>query len=110
MSEKEFREVEEICEKNHQRVRWAEEYSDIKQPVLQFPNRKEREKARKLIKRMRTAALACAMACGMGTAFVGIGIADMNVASLITGGIVVLVFMISGFICEIKAEEAEVNV
>ena len=102
--------VERICEQNYQRVRWAEEYSDIKQPVLQFPNRKEREKARKLIKRMRTAALACAMACGMGTTFVGIGIADMNMASLITGGIVVLVFMVSGFICEIKAEEAETDV
>ena len=102
--------VERICEQNHQRVRWAEEYSDMKQPVLQFPNRKEREKARKLIKRMRTASMACAMACGMGTAFVGIGIADMNMASLITGGIVVLVFMVSGFVCEIKAEEAEADV
>ena len=107
MSEKEFREVEEICDKNYQRVRWAEEYSDVKQPMLQFPNRKEREKARKLAKKMRTASLACAMACGMGTTFVGIGIADMNMASLITGGVVVLVFMISGFLCEIKAEEAE---
>ena len=102
--------VERICEQNYQRVRWADEYSDMKQPMLQFPNRKEREKTRKLIKRMRTAALACAMACGMGTTFVGIGIADMNMASLITGGIVVLVFMVSGFICEIKAEEAEANV
>ena len=102
--------VERICEQNYQRVRWAEEYSDMKQPMLKFPNRKEREKARKLIKRMRTAALACAMACGMGTTFVGIGIADMNMASLITGGIVVLVFMVSGFICEIKAEEAEADV
>lgn len=102
--------VERICEQNYQRVRWAEEYNDMKQPMLQFPNRKEREKARKLIKRMRTAALACAMACGMGTTFVGIGIADMNMASLITGGIVVLVFMVSGFICEIKAEEAETDV
>lgn len=99
--------VERICEQNHQRVRWAEEYSDMKQPMLKFPNRKEREKARKLIKRMRTAALACAMACGMGTTFVGIGIADMNVASLIIGGIVVLVFMTTGFVCEVKAEEAE---
>ena len=102
--------VERICEQNYQRVRWAEEYSDMKQPMLQFPNRKEREKARKLIKRMRTAALACAMACGMGTAFVGIGIADMNMASLITGGIVVLVFMTTGFVCEVKAEEAEADV
>ena len=102
--------VERICEQNHQRVRWAEEYSDMKQPMLKFPNRKEREKARKLIKRMRTAALACAMACGMGTTFVGIGIADMNMASLITGGIVVLVFMTTGFVCEVKAEEAESNV
>jgi hypothetical protein len=78
--------------------------------MLQFLSRKEREKARKLIKRMRTASMACAMVCGMGTAFVGIGIADMNMASLITGGIVVMVFMVSGFICEIKAEEAEADV
>lgn len=107
MSEKEFREVEEICEKNHQRVRWAEEYSDMKQPMLQFPNRKEREKARKRQKQLRTASTACAMACGMGTTFVGIGIADMNMASLITGAVVATVFLVSGFLCEIRAEEAE---
>jgi hypothetical protein len=99
--------VERICEQNHQRVRWAEEYSDMKQPMLQFPNRKEREQARKLVKRMRTASLACAAACGGGTAFVGIGIAEMNMAAIITGGIVVLVFLISGFLCEIRADEVE---
>lgn len=102
--------VEKICEQNYQRARWEEEYSDMKRPVLQFLSRKEREKARRFQKRMRTASLACAMVCGMGTTFVGIGIADMNMASLITGGIVVLVFMVSGFICEIKAEEAEADV
>ena len=99
--------VERICEQNHQRVRWAEEYSDMKQPMLQFPSRKAKEKARKLQKRMRSAALACAMACGGGTAFVGVGIAEMNMPAIITGGIVVLVFLVSGFLCEIRAEEAE---
>ena len=99
--------VERICEQNHQRVRWAEEYKDVQEPVLKFPNRREREKARKLVKRMRSASLACAMACGSGAAFIGISCAEGNVAGLVTGGLIVLVFLITGFCCEIKAEEAE---
>lgn len=110
MSEKEFRELEEICEKNHQRVRWAEEYSDMQRPILTIPNRRDREKARKRAKMYRTAEMACAMACGMGTTFVGIGICDMNVKALFIGGVIVGVFLLSGFICEIKAEDGESNV
>lgn len=95
--------VERICEQNHQRVRWAEEYSDA--PVLTLPNRKDREKAKKKIKTLRTASLACAMACGMGTTFVAIGICEMNMAALITGAVIVTVFLLFGFACEAKAEE-----
>ena len=102
--------VERICEMNHQRVRWAEEYADVQEPVLQFPNSRERAKARRQAKVMRTASLACAMACGMGTTFLGIGIVEMNWTALITGAIIVLVFLISGYACEIRAEGVEEDV
>lgn len=97
--------VERICEQNHQRVRWAEEYSDMQRPVLTFPSRKEREKARKLQKQMRSAAMACAMICGMAAAFVGIGIASMHLPTLIAGAIGCIVFLVSGFVFEAKAED-----
>lgn len=102
--------VERICEENHNRVKWAEEYSDMREPVLQFPSRKERQKAREKQQILRTATIACAMASGMGAAFAGIGVAEWNMAALITGAIIVVVFMISGIICETKAEEAEDDV
>lgn len=104
MSEKEFRELEEICEKNHNRVRWAEEYRDMREPVLQFPG-KEKIKARRKMRRLMTAMLACAAACGMGVTFVAIGIADMNVKAMITGGIVTAVFLITGCICDAQMED-----
>lgn len=99
--------VERICEQNHQRVRWAEEYSDA--PVLTFPSRKAREKARKLRKQMRSAAMACAMICGMAAAFVGIGIASMHLPTLIAGAIGCIVFLVSGFVFEAKAEDGEAD-
>ena len=105
MSDSEFREVEEICEKNHNRVKWAEEYRDMREPVLQFPARKEKIKAQRKMRRLMTAMLACAAACGMGVTFVAIGIADMNLKAMITGGIVTAVFLITGFICDTQIED-----
>ena len=110
MSEREFRELEEICERNHQRVKWAEEYSDMQQPMLKFPNRKERERARKQIKKLRTFSLACAMVCGMGATFTGVGVAMNNIPTLVAGACGCLLFMIVGWTLEIKAEEVELDV
>ena len=104
MSEKEFRELEEICEKNHNRVKWAEEYRDMREPVLQFPG-KEKIKAHRKMRRLMTAMLACAAACGVGVTFVVIGITDMNVRAMITGGIVTAVFLITGCICDAQLED-----
>lgn len=102
--------VERICEQNHQRVRWAEEYTDTPAPVVKFPSRRYVERARRKEKRMRVASLACAMFCGMGTTFLGIGIAELNTVAIITGGLIVLVFLITGATCEAAAEEAAANV
>jgi hypothetical protein len=104
--EKRMSDVERICEQNHQRVRWAEEYTDTPAPVVKFPSRRYVERARRKEKRLRVAALACAMFCGMGTTFVGIGIAELNTAAIITGGLIVLVFLLTGINCEAAAEEA----
>lgn len=110
MSDKEFKEVESICDQNHQRVRWAEEYTDTPAPVVKFPSRRYVERTRRKEKRMRAAAMACAMFCGMGTTFIGIGIVELNTAAIITGGLIVLVFLLTGVTCEAAAEEASDNV
>ena len=109
MNDKEFRELEEICEKNHQRVRWAEEYNDMQRPALAFPGRKARELARKRVRLLRTSALASAAICGTGVTFVAIGIVDMNVQAIVTGAVVTLVFLLFGWHCDAKAEEVEGN-
>lgn len=98
--------VERICEENHNRVRWAEEYTDTPEPVVKFPSRRYVERARRKAKRMRAAALACAMFCGMGTTFAGIGIVELNATAIIIGGLIVLVFLLTGINCEAAAEEA----
>lgn len=95
--------VERICHRNHQRVRWADEYTD--RPVQTPPDRKRREKAKETARTLRTASLACAAACGVGTTFLAIGICDLNLAALVTGAVVVTVFLLFGFACEAKAEE-----
>lgn len=99
--------VEKICDRNHQRARWAEEYAD-RETVIPFPSASRKEKARAQRRQQRawTATLACAGACGVGTTFLAIGISEMNLAAMITGGIVLLVFMLSGYFCEAVAEAA----
>lgn len=107
MSSFEMTDVEKICERNYQRVKWAEEYAD-RETVIPFPSasRKEKAKAYRRWKRLWAATLACAGACGVGTTFLAIGISDMNVMAMITGGVVVLVFLISGYWCEAMADAA----
>lgn len=110
MPDKDFKDVENICEQNHKRVRWAEEYADTPQPVVKFPSRRYAERIRRKEKRLRVTALASAMFCGMGATFVGIGIAELNTAAIITGGLIVLVFLLTGATCEAAAEEVAENV
>lgn len=97
--------VERICHRNHQRVRWADEYTEP--PALTLPDRKRREKSKETVRTLRTASLACAAACGVGTTFLAIGICEMNMAALITGAVIVTVFLLFGFACEAKADEME---
>lgn len=97
--------VEKICDLNHQRARWAGEYADPV-PDLYIPTEREVKKCWKRQRIMRTAAQACVMITGMGAAFVGMGIASLHLPTLIVGAVAALVFLVSGFAFEAKADEA----
>lgn len=97
--------VEMICDLNHQRARWAAEYADVEDMDC-FPTGQIDAKAQKREKAMRTAARGCAMFTGMGAAVAGMGLADMHMPTLIVGTITALVFLLSGFALDIKADEA----
>lgn len=92
--------VERICEQNYQRVRWAEEYADNEKKVVSMPNRKQRIREQKRRSALWSATLACAGFCGAGATFLAIGIGSMNMKAIVTGAIVVLVFMLFGFVCD----------
>lgn len=100
--------VERITHQNHQRVRWAEEYSDNN--VVQTPSRRYKANKQKRHRRLRTVAMGCSMFSGTGAAFVGIGLSMMHLPTIICGIIAAIAFMACGYFFEIAAEGGEDNV
>lgn len=96
--------VEKICKTNHERRRCAE--SDKHAARVVAASRKQKIMAQRRHKRLRAAALTCAMITGLAAAFVGMGIAYWNMATLISGTIAALAFLTSGYVFEIMADDA----
>lgn len=96
--------VEKICKTNHERRKCAESYKRAARVVA--ASRKQKIMAQRRHKRLRAAALACAMITGLAAAFVGMGIACFNMPTLIAGSIAALTFLISGYTFEIMADDA----
>lgn len=94
--------VERICAMNHERVKWAEEYQ-CPSVSMKASVKTDKAKAKRRQECKMTALLACAAACGAGTAFLSIGIASGSLAAVLMGGITVLVFMVSGFLLDLTA-------
>ena len=88
-----IRELEQMCDNNHNRARWGEELARIEAyKAMRTEHRKKK------LRVLRTASVASAMICGMATAFVGLGVAAMHMPTIIIASAVCLVFMVSGFI------------
>lgn len=102
--------VERICEVNHERRRWAEEYDEKRccqhggqgsgRPT-DHRNDKRWDKMRRV---MRAGSLVCAMATGSGAAFLGMGIAMQHQATILVGALVAAVFLLAGSAMEWEGE------
>lgn len=96
------RDLEQMCERNHNRAKWAEEVSRAETyKAMRMEHRKKK------LRVLRTASLASAMICGLSAAFVGIGVVSMHIPTIILASVVCLVFLVSGFSLEWSAEEVE---
>lgn len=92
--------VERICETNHDRRKWAEEYdgqyTDFGQEENAALPRNDKRVSRKRREIMRTICTACTMAAGGGAAFVGLGLANGDLLTVVVGLLVAVTFLISG--------------
>ena len=97
-----IRDLDQMCERNHNRARWGEELARIEAyKAMRMEHRKKK------LRVLRTASLASAMICGLSAAFVGIGVVSMHIPTIILASVVCLVFLVSGFSLEWSAEEVE---
>ena len=110
--------VERICEVNHERRRWAEEYEGERIAAASSKPRNDREvriatahpgprndrRGDKMRRVMRAGSLACAMAAGSGAAFLGMGIAMQHTATIVVGAVVAAVFLLVGSAMEWEGE------
>ena len=97
--------INQICEKNPQRVMLAERHVDRPVAPARVPSRRA-IRAWRQYKRMWAGAVASAATCGAGAAFLAIGINSMHLETIITGAVVVLTFLVSGARCEVAADNA----
>ena len=93
--------IEMICERNHERRKWAEEYeyTDVDREeiatVAALPrNDKRVDKKRWGV--LRTACTACTMATGGAAAFVGMGLCMGHLLTVVVGSLVAATFLICG--------------
>lgn len=95
------RDVEWLCEANHNRRKWAEEVEEKNCPGGRgveiatsghdAPPRNDKYRGA-----VKTAVLACAMAAGGGAAFAGMGIAMSHGATVFVGVLIAVIFGASG--------------
>ena len=99
MNHKFSRDVEWLCEENHNRRKWAEEVGEKRTDCHVGPVGPPRNDRREAV---RTAVLACAMAAGGGAAFAGMGLAMGHGATIVLGILIALIFAFSGISLERK--------
>ena len=93
--------IEMICERNHERRKWAEEYeyTDVGREeiatVAALP-RNDKRADRKRNRVLRTAYTAFTMATGCATAFVGIGLCMGHLLTVVVASLVAVTFLICG--------------
>lgn len=94
--------IERICEINHDRRKWAEEYeSEIATASAELHVLLRTAKNRKVL---RTACMACMMATGGGAAFAGMGISMGHWPTVVLGLLIAMVFLLTGTKLEGRVE------
>ena len=96
--------IEMICERNHERRKWAEEYeyTDCDSSVSEAdssPYAGESVRRRNDRKRwgvLRTVCTACTMATGGAAAFVGMGLCMGDLMTVVVGSLVAATFLVCG--------------
>lgn len=92
--------VERICETNHDRRKWAEEYEskhDVSPVELVHSNEKKQKCSKELrMGVLHTGSTACLMAAGGGAAFVGMGASMGDWVTVVVGLVVAAVFILTG--------------
>ena len=101
--------VERICEVNHERRRWAEEYQQSSElQDDETPRRAKRGtplyRGDKRRRAMRAGSLVCAMVSGAGAAFLGMGIAMQHQATMLVGLVIAVAFLVTGSVMEMEEE------
>lgn len=94
--------VEKICEQNHQRVRWAEEYADAERIENEAKEKKQRDKSMDTYRIYRAATLFSAGSAGIGLAFLCIGLCMMHFSTVVMGALMAVVFFC--FCCMFDAQ------
>lgn len=107
MNHKFSRDVEWLCEENHNRRKWAEEVEERGVKIATSPSAPRNDKNwgsgnDNYREAVRTAVLACAMAAGGGAAFAGMGLAMGHGSTIALGILIALVFAFSGISLERK--------
>lgn len=91
--------IERICEINHERRKWAEEYdwqyTDFGQVEI-ATEANDKRGGRKRQKVLRTVCTACTMAAGGGAAFVGMGIVMGHWLTVVLSTLIAAVFLLTG--------------
>lgn len=90
--------IERICEINHERRKWADEIEEEQATTsaAKIRNDKKLEKANERAMCLRTVCTACAMLCGSGAAFAGMGIAMGHWQTVALGAVIGVVFLLTG--------------
>ena len=106
MNHKFSRDVEWLCEENHNRCKWAEEVEEAHDPSVSYadssPCAGEPDRNDNYREAVRTAVLACAMAAGGGAVFAGMGLVMGHGSTIALGILIALVFAFSGISLERK--------
>ena len=96
--------VERICEMNHARVRWAEEYQDVEPFAEEIEEESDMEKYRML----RSGTAVSAGLTGIGITFLFLGLFMTHLATIIMGAIMSAAFSVC-FCCFDKWAEEELD-
>ena len=96
--------VERICQINHERALWKDEYVDTN--VVDFPEEaRRRDTAMGRYRTFRAGTMLAAGLAGVGITFLCLGVAIMSAGTIAMGAVMTLVFCPFGYWADMQAEK-----